>query len=126
MALVAQRRDLEDATVIRAFAGQIQNLPNLDMLTLHTLADAQATSDKLWNGFKDSLLWQLYHKTMQILEGATDFIRAEETQRQLLEQEVMRLLPASFSKEEVDAHFASLPPHYFQIHAAREIITDIE
>jgi len=95
------------------------------MLTLHTVADSQATSDKLWNGFKDSLLWQLYHKTMQILEGATDFIRAEETQRQLLEQEVMRLLPASFSKEEVDAHFASLPPHYFQIHAAREIITDL-
>jgi [protein-PII] uridylyltransferase len=125
MIQVSQRRDLEDTAVIRHFAGQMQNQENLIMLTLHTLADSQATSDKLWNGFKDSLLWQLYQKAKQVLEGATDFIRAEETQRELLEQEVMRMLPRSFSKEEVDAHFASLPWRYFQISPAREIITDL-
>src|SRR3954462_10748196 len=62
---------------------------------------------------------------MNVLEGATDFIRAEETQRDLLQQEVMRMAPRTFSQEELDAHFTSLPQRYFQIHPAKEIITDL-
>ena len=45
------------AGVIRQFAKQVQNPETLSLLTLHTFVDALATSDKLWNGFKDSLLW---------------------------------------------------------------------
>ena len=125
MTQISQRRDLEDSSVVRSFAAQIQTQENLMMLTLHSFADAQATSDKLWNGFKDALLWQLYHKTTKVFEGATDFIRAEETQRELLREEVTRLLPRTFSQEEVDAHFGTLPPRYFQIHPAREIVGDL-
>jgi [protein-PII] uridylyltransferase len=125
MAMVSQRRDLEDPAVIRSFAGQIQTAENLRMLTLHTLADSQATSDKLWNSFKDSLLWELYQKAMPLLVGGTDFVRAEVKQRELLAQEVERMLPRSFSPEEVAAHFAGLPPRYFQIHPAKEIVTDL-
>ncbi|HEY2951629.1 MAG TPA: hypothetical protein VGK40_03545, partial [Verrucomicrobiae bacterium] len=125
MALVAQRRDLEDSTVIRSFAGLIQNRPNLDMLTLHTLADAQATSDKLWNGFKDSLHWMLHDKTRQLLAGGTDFLRAEEKQRELQAEQVARALPRTFSEEELQAHFAGLPPRYFAIHPVKEIASDI-
>ena len=84
MAQVSQRRDLEDPSVVRSFAAQMQTAENLRMLTLHSFADAQATSDKLWNGFKDSLLWELHHKTMSLLLGGSDFIRAEEKQRELL------------------------------------------
>jgi len=104
MILISQRRDLEDPAVIRNFAAQVQTKENLIMLTLHTIADSQATSDKLWNGFKDSLLWNLCQKTMNVLEGATDFIRAEETQRALLHDEVMRLAPRTFSQEELDEY----------------------
>ncbi len=125
MAMVSQRRDLEDPAVIRSFAAQIQTAENLRMLTLHTLADSQATSDKLWNSFKDSLLWELCQKAMPLLVGGTDFIRAEVKQRELLAQEVERMLPRSFSSEEVAAHFDGLPPRYFQIHPAKEILTDL-
>ena len=125
MSQISQRRDLDDPAVIRHFASQIQTPENLRMLTLHTLADSLATSDKLWNGFKDALLRQLYSKTMQVLLGATEFIRVEEKQRELLAQEVQRLLPESFSADEVQAHFASLPARYFEIHPAQEILTDI-
>ena len=65
--------------MIRNFSAQVQKPENLRMLTLHTFADSLATSDKLWNGFKDSLLWELYYKSMKVLSGGTDFIRAEET-----------------------------------------------
>ncbi|MEO5803490.1 MAG: [protein-PII] uridylyltransferase [Verrucomicrobiota bacterium] len=125
MAQVSQRRDLDDPTVIRNFARQIQTAENLVLLTLHTFADSMGTSDQLWNGFKDSLLWTLFHKTRQVLSGGTDFIRAEERQRELLADEVQRLMPPSFSYEEVQAHFANLPSRYFQINNAQEILADL-
>jgi len=126
MASTSQRRDLEDPAVIRRFAKQIQNPESLALLTLHTFVDAQATSDKLWNGFKDSLLWTLYHRTMALMAGADEFVRAEEKQRELLLVESLRLLPSTLPAEELHAHFASLPSRYFQIHSAREILTDLE
>jgi [protein-PII] uridylyltransferase len=125
MAQVSQRRDLEDPAVIRNFAGAIQTAENLRMLTLLTFADAVATSDKLWNGFKDTLLWTLYHKAMTVLLGGTEFIRVEEKQRELLAEEVGQMLPRTFHHDELEAHFGSLPSRYFQIHQAKEIFADL-
>ena len=125
MAQTSQRRDLESPEVIQSFAKQIQTADNLRMLTLHTFADSLATSDKLWNGFKDSLLWALHHKTMNVLLGGTDFIRLEETQRELLADEVGRMMPRSFREDELAAHFAMLPSRYYQIHAAKEVLADL-
>jgi len=125
MATVSQRRDLDDPAVIRQFATQVQNPETLALLTLHTFVDAQATSDKLWNGFKDLLLGSLHHKTMQLMTGTTEFVRAEEQQRELLRQEVRSLAEEPLSEEELEAHFANLPPRYFQIHPAREILADL-
>ena len=126
MASVSQRRDLDDPAVIRKFAKQLQNPETLALLTLHTFVDSEATSDKLWNGFKDSLLWSLHVKTMRVLTGATEFVRAEEKQRELLLEEVQRLMPEHISLEELQAHFAALPPRYFQIHSAREVVDDLQ
>jgi [protein-PII] uridylyltransferase len=125
MATISQRRDLEDPSVVRHFASLIQSPENLRMLALHTFTDSMATSDKLWNGFKDSLLWSLYHKAMKVLQGGTDFIRAEEAQRGLQADEVAEMLPRTFHRDEVEAHFGSLPARYFQIHQAKEISTDM-
>jgi [protein-PII] uridylyltransferase len=125
MAITSQRRDLDDPLVIQNFAKQIQNLENLSLLTIITFADSLATSDKLWNGFKDSLLWLLHHKAETMLAGGTEFVRAEEKQRELLMGEVRRLLSGHLSPEELEAHFAALPPRYFQIHTAREIFDDL-
>jgi [protein-PII] uridylyltransferase len=125
MAAVSQRRDLEDPAVIRNFAAQIQTPENLRMLTLHTFADSMATSDKLWNGFKDSLLWELYHKALKVLTGGTDFIRAEAKQRELLAQEITGMLPRNLAEEEVHAHFDTLPGRYFEVHPARDIVMDL-
>ena len=125
MASTSQRRDLEDSAVIRAFAKQIQSTEALAMLTLHTFADSLATSDKLWNDFKDSLLWSLHTKAMVVLSGGTEFIRAEAVLRELLAEEVRRSLPGRITEEELLAHFGTLPPRYYQIHTAVEIIRDL-
>lgn len=125
MVQVSQRRDLEDPLVIRNFASQIQSKENLDMLMLHTFADSQGTSDQLWNGFKDTLLWTLYEKTARLLQGGTEFITAQQKQTDLLRDEVTEMLPPTFAEDEIQAHFDTLPPRYFQIRGAREIMAEI-
>src|SRR5262245_15542402 len=87
LAQISQRRDLDDLAVIRSVGNQVQTAENLSLLTLLSFADAQGTSPELWNGFKDSLLWTLHHRTMEVLSGGADFIRAEEKQRELLADE---------------------------------------
>ncbi|MFM7100561.1 MAG: ACT domain-containing protein, partial [Verrucomicrobiota bacterium] len=125
MVQVSQRRDLEDREVISEFAGRIQTREQLDLLTLHTFADSMGTSDTLWNGFKDTLLWTLYHKTADYLAGETDFIQLEVRQRELLQEEVRAVLPRTFAPDEIAAHFGGLPARYFRVHPPREIARDL-
>jgi [protein-PII] uridylyltransferase len=125
MASVSQRRDLDDPAVVRHFAKKVQTPEILNFLTIHTFVDAQATSDKLWNGFKDLLLWSLHHKAMQLLAGGPEFVRVEEHQRELLLEEVRRQVPEHMDPEEINAHFSCLPGRYFQIHPAKEIVSDL-
>ncbi len=125
MAQISQRRDLDDPSIISNFARQIQTVENLVMLTLHTFADSMGTSDQLWNGFKDAVLWRLYHKTKQQLAGGTDFLIAEVRQRELLIEEVAGIAPATFDPAEIRAHFNHVPPRYCQINDAKDILRDI-
>jgi len=126
MASTSQRRDLDDATVVKIFARQIQTPENLNLLTLLTFADSQGTSDKLWNGFKDSLLWQLHSRATALLTGGTEFLRASEEQREKLLKKVRELASEPIGDDELHAHFDALPPRYFEIHTALEILDDLE
>lgn len=126
MVNISQRRDLDDPAEIRQFAQQLQQPEILNLLTLHTFADSLATSDKLWNGFKDSLLRELRTRALALLTGGLEFARAGEQQREQLMQEVHRGLSQTVGEEELHAHFATLPPRYFQIHAVEEILADLE
>ena len=125
MAMTSQRRDLDDATVIRNFARTVQSPPALAMLTLHTFADAMGTSEKLWNGFKDSLLRTLYDRSIQVISGGTTFTRARAELRDQLIKEVRRVVPATTGNDEIDAHFDTLPPRYFRVHAPADIASDV-
>ena len=125
MAQISQRRDLEDPAVIKNFAEIVQTSENLDILTLHTLADSMGTSDQLWNGFKDSLLLTLHAKTREFLTAGPVTAKLEEKQRELLTAEVLRLKPRSFSRDELEAHFDLLPPRYFRVNSPEEIVGDL-
>ena len=126
MASTSQRRDLDDPAVIRNFARQIKTPETLNLLTLLTFADSQGTSDKLWNGFKNSLLWELHDRALALLTGGQEFVRFSQIQRAARQQEVRTLAPKSIPGEELDAHFAAMPARYFEIHTARDIAADLE
>lgn len=125
LATVSQRRDLDDESVIRDFARRVETVETLNALTLLTFADSEGTSDKLWNGFKDSLLWQLHARATTLLTAGSEFIRAEEKRVETLLEEVRELAPDQIANDEIIAHFANLPLRYFQIRTAREILDDI-
>jgi len=123
---VSQRRDLDDPAVVRKVARQVEDAETLSMLTIHTFVDSLATSDKLWNGFKDSLLWTLHFKTTRMLSGASEFVRAEERHRAELREKAVKRHPAGVSVEEVEAHFDALPPRYFLANSGPDIADDLE
>jgi [protein-PII] uridylyltransferase len=125
MATLSQRRDLDDPGVIRRFARQVGTPEKLNLLTLLTFADSQGTSDKLWNSFKDTLLWQLHGQTMALLTGGPEFIRASEKARREVRDLVRELTPRGTTDEELDAHFRQLPQRYFEVHTPAQIAEDL-
>lgn len=121
MAEVSQRHDLDDPAVISKFAAKVHSLDNLNMLTLLTYADSLGTSEQLWNGFKDTALWTLFHKARRMLISGPQAALEEERQRASLIDEVRRLVPRTFGEDELNAHFSGLPPRYALIHTARQV-----
>lgn len=67
MSNTAQRQDISDPEVIKAFAMHIEDMLHLDCLYLLTVADIRATNPPKWNNWKDTLLKELYHKARAIL-----------------------------------------------------------
>ncbi len=126
MASLSQRRDLDDPAVIRNFSRQVGTPEKLNLLTLLTFADSQGTSDKLWSGFKDSLLWQLHSRAMTLLTGGTEFRRASQKARDELRYAVRELAARRISDEELTAHFSQLPDRYYEIYTPKQILDDVE
>lgn len=69
MSLTAQKQDISDPEVIRAFAERVGSPRHLTALYLFTVADIRGTSPKVWNTWKSQLLENLYHQTLRVLEA---------------------------------------------------------
>lgn len=125
MAQISQRRDLDDPAVIRSFADQVQSLETLRMLTLHTLADSLGTGPSLWNGFKDSLLRRLYHKTCEHLTDSGASLQAEEQRHEQLMDEVRAEVIDELEEDEIASHFALMPARYLGFRQRPAIVADL-
>ncbi len=64
----AMHRDLEDHTLIRRCTETVQNIENLSMLYLLSIADAKSTGPTVWTDWKGALLLELYLKTALSLD----------------------------------------------------------
>jgi len=67
MSSTAQKKDISDPDIIYEFANQVGDITRLKYLYLLTVADIRATSDTVWNSWKDSLLKDLYFSTRDVL-----------------------------------------------------------
>jgi [protein-PII] uridylyltransferase len=80
MGHLSQHRDIDDPSIIRAFASEVGSKDNLDMLYLLTFADLYAVRRGEWSDWKSALLYSLYCRTRDILERP-DSAESEETER---------------------------------------------
>lgn len=75
MSTTAQRQDITDPDVVHRFAEIVGDRERLGQLYLLTIADIIGTSPRLWNGWKDRLLADLYTATRYALRSDTDLPR---------------------------------------------------
>jgi [protein-PII] uridylyltransferase len=119
MSRVAQKEDLGDPDVIRAFADRVGSERQLTALYLLTVADIRGTSPKVWNAWKGKLLEDLYRAALRVLGGhAPDpHAEVEARKRDALVQLDLHALPHGAHRRLWD----TLDVGYFMRHDAGEI-----
>ena len=65
----AFKRDIDDPKTIFDIAEAIQSPERLKLLLVLTVADMRAVSSKVWNGWKATLLRELYARVAEVLAG---------------------------------------------------------
>ena len=67
MSITAQKKDISDPEIVQKFAERVGDELHLNYLYILTIADISATNPELWNGWRASLLRQLYSETKRAL-----------------------------------------------------------
>ena len=119
MSRVAQKEDLSDPEVIRAFARKVRDARTLTALYLLTVADIRGTSPKVWNAWKGKLLEDLYRITLRALGGAKPDAEAEMDARKSEARTLLAL--ASQLPETEKPLWDTLNLSYFARHEAADL-----
>lgn len=114
MSVVAQKQDISDEVVIKKFASLVGNQNYLNHLYILTIADIGGTDPKLWNSYKDSLLKELYERTLlHFSEEQTDVIESSKA-------EAMDLMDERHHEEVVDL-WKHIPDRFFDYSSPEQI-----
>jgi [protein-PII] uridylyltransferase len=104
MSKTAQKRDIDDPKTIADFAAFVQSPERLKLLLVLTVADMRATSPKVWNNWKASLLRELYYRTEEVLAGAPTGANVAARVDRAKEQLVARL--KHWTVSEIEQHLS--------------------
>ena len=122
LSLTAQKKDISDPEVIKAFAVQVGDQLHLDYLYVLTVADVRATNPDLWNSWKASLFVELYQATSTAFRRGLESPIDKEQLIQETKEAARRLLAErSMHMPTVEALWQSLSEEYFLRHGADEI-----
>ncbi|HXZ02114.1 MAG TPA: [protein-PII] uridylyltransferase [Stellaceae bacterium] len=111
MSNTAFKRDIDDRQTIRDFAQRVQSPERLKLLLILTAADIRAVGPKVWNGWKATLLRELYHRAVAEMSGG--LVADRRDQRIVAAQQAVRALLPDFSPPEIDAFIAKGYPSYW-------------
>jgi [protein-PII] uridylyltransferase len=101
----AFKRDIDDPKTILDLAEVIQSPERLRLLLILTVADMRAVSPKVWNGWKATLLRELYARVAEVLAGGLS--TTERDVRVARAKEAVATLLSSWPQADVD-HFLEL------------------
>lgn len=122
LSTTAQKQDLSDPQVIQDFARKMGSVNYLNFLYLLTVADINATNPSLWNGWRSSLLQQLYRRTRRMLENGIDSLPdIEERIERIKKRTLDKLADRNIDVAAVDSLWSKLDREYFTRHESREI-----
>jgi len=113
MSMTAQRQDISDPEVINDFAARVGEQRYLDHLYLLTVADIAATSPRLWNSWKDSLVWELYQAASRALRRGFENPLNRSLIIRETREEAAGLLADQADPAKVEALWKTLPDHVF-------------
>ncbi|WP_165088181.1 [protein-PII] uridylyltransferase [Neisseria yangbaofengii] len=120
MSTVAQKEDIQDPEIIRAFCEQVQTYERLCALYLLTMADIRGTNPKLWNTWRSSLLESLFHASSRYLAGDSYTTTTLLSRRQ---QKAATLLTRTGTPEKQQQKlWKVLGSAYFIRHQTREVL----
>ena len=97
----AFKRDIDDPKTILDLADTIQSPERLRLLLILTVADMRAVSAKVWNGWKATLLRELYSRVAEVLAGGLS--TTERDIRVQRAKQAAAVLLSDWSSEEVQA-----------------------
>jgi len=126
----AFKRDIDDPKTILDLADTIQSPERLRLLLVLTVADMRAVSARVWNGWKATLLRELYSRVAEVLEGGLStterdvrVLRAKEAAAALLtdwpDTDIQKFLSLGYA-----GYWLSFDPDSHQRHA--RLIRDAE
>lgn len=107
----AFKRDIEDPKTILDIAEVVQSPERLRLLLVLTVADMRAVGPKVWNGWKATLLRELYWRVAEVLAGGLSV--PERDVRVARAKEAAALLLADRPKPETDAFLELGYPGYW-------------
>lgn len=114
MSTIAQRKDIQNPSVIREFALKVQDQIRLDYLYSLTVADINATNPSLWNSWRASLMRQLYLETRKLLRtGLEKYADRNDYLSQVKAHALERLQEHQITPDEALEIWQSLEDDYF-------------
>jgi len=119
MSTTAQKQDISDPEVVRAFADRVHAERRLSALYLLTVADIRGTSPKVWNAWKAKLLEDLYHLTRRLLAGGGESVESSVQARQ--DDALSKLRLYAVADDAHEKFWSELDTAYFLRHDAQEI-----
>ena len=122
---IAQQRNLDDPATVTEFGHIVKHQKNLNKLMLLTLADGQGTSAEAWSDWKESLVWQLFHKTSRYLADQKSYFEQTRIERESLQRSVADNLSLDYAGE-IESHFEFMPDHYFRASGLADIVEHLK
>lgn len=122
MSSTAQRKDIQDPEIIHDFALFVRDQVRLDYLYALTVADINATNPTLWNGWRASLMRQLYTEAKKALRhGLENHVDRNEYIQDVQKQAIEKLEEHNIESADIAALWNQVDDDYF----VRERISDI-
>ncbi len=103
----AFRRDIEDPKTVLDIADIIQSPERLRLLLVLTVCDMRAVGPKVWNGWKATLLREVYWRVSEVLAGGLTVPERDVRVARAKEAAAEQLTMSGWSQADLD-HFLSL------------------